>query len=424
MATITSAASGNFSDTATWVGGVVPGAADIAVADTGHTVTIDSDVTVTEFQQAGTGKFTLGNDRTITGIVRAVAGTTTSGTVQCAATTTATINGNVIGSSTTNSTTAVFMSGTGTLTINGNVTHGANAGVGGRQAIQWNAGNLTINGNVTGGNSTTNSGSGITLTGSSSGILTIVGTVTGGNAGNANVDASAVFLNASPTINVTGAVYAGTRPTGTRSAGFYLTGSPTITVTGNVYSGTNTNGIELTGSNGIIYVVGDIVSNGTVVILTSRTTGSGFVDVIGDVYAASGLGHGVLEQNTQGYVVHTGDQISGNDATLAIVARRIRLRSTVGITHSYVNGTGYPNGARILVKSLDSTDFDVPDPSDVRYGTLYGNSIYTGTLSVPPAESVASGVPVDDTVGTAALSTTDIAALVGAQIAAAVRTPQ
>ncbi len=39
-ATITSAQSGDWADTTTWVGGVVPGAADNAVIDAGHTVTI------------------------------------------------------------------------------------------------------------------------------------------------------------------------------------------------------------------------------------------------------------------------------------------------------------------------------------------------------------------------------------------------
>lgn len=46
-----------------------------------------------------------------------------------------------------------------------------------------------------------------------------------------------------------------------------------------------------------------------------------------------------------------------------------------------------------------------PDEADVRDGVLYGGSDeFEGTCVVPPAESVVANVPVDDTVGTYALS--------------------
>jgi hypothetical protein len=129
MATITSAASGNFSDTATWVGGVVPGAGDDAVAATGHVIVIDVDVTVDKVTQTGTGKFTLGDGRTLTANVEANAGTFTSGgtvDVICGAGESATINGNVTGvSSTAVNVAGVVVSGVGSLTLNGNVTGSA-----------------------------------------------------------------------------------------------------------------------------------------------------------------------------------------------------------------------------------------------------------------------------------------------------------
>jgi hypothetical protein len=55
----------------------------------------------------------------------------------------------------------------------------------------------------------------------------------------------------------------------------------------------------------------------------------------------------------------------------------------------------------------------VPAEADVRSGTIYGASNeLTGTCAVPAAASVAFGVPVDATTGTAALEPSDIASAV------------
>jgi len=55
MATIVAQANGNFSDTATWAGGVVPGAGD--TAQTGnYVVTIDASITCT-LNPTGSGRF-------------------------------------------------------------------------------------------------------------------------------------------------------------------------------------------------------------------------------------------------------------------------------------------------------------------------------------------------------------------------------
>ncbi|HOK97741.1 MAG TPA: hypothetical protein PLD12_01235 [Bacteroidales bacterium] len=72
-ATITSAGSGNWSNPATWVGGVVPGLADDVVIANGHTVTVDGNFACdsigmpagannTNLNIAGTNTLTVTND--------------------------------------------------------------------------------------------------------------------------------------------------------------------------------------------------------------------------------------------------------------------------------------------------------------------------------------------------------------------------
>ena len=57
MATIASQASGNWSSTSTWVGGVLPSSSDIAQVVSGHEVVIDQDISVQGLSQTGSGKF-------------------------------------------------------------------------------------------------------------------------------------------------------------------------------------------------------------------------------------------------------------------------------------------------------------------------------------------------------------------------------
>ncbi len=62
----------------------------------------------------------------------------------------------------------------------------------------------------------------------------------------------------------------------------------------------------------------------------------------------------------------------------------------------------------------DAYSAGYPAAANVRSATTYGpGSIYTGTCAVPPAESVALGVPVDATTGTAAITAASIRSAVG-----------
>lgn len=475
MATITSAQSGNFSATSTWVGGVVPGASDIAVAATGHVVAIDTDVTVTQVQQAGTGKFTLGNGRTLTGGVQANAGTFTSGgTVEVIATTSATITGNITATaSTATNIAAVVMTGSGTLIINGNLTTGSNSATSetnGHSLVYANTQcAITVNGNVT-TSATTGQGykrgvhlaassgtSQLTINGNllclsdasfnaypvwtqANSTVTVTGNVTGGP-GTGWQQRGIEATGTSPTINVTGDVTGG----GNSGHGIGTTGTgATVNITGRVLSPANGNGVSCSGNGAAVNVIGTVTATAVTAIAQTGTAsvttvtgavngGSGSsaygisstgvnstVTVIGSAVAASTLSHAVLSNATANGVIFQGDLTDSPQGCVAIRTFLFRMTATNSGTTKYANTVGYPNGTLVSRVSPNLTT-GMPATTNVRQSTVYGaNSELTGTLAVPPAASVAAGVPVDNTVGTAAVRLQDIAAVTGAQVAAAI----
>lgn len=102
MATVLAIASGNWTSTSTWTGGVVPGAGDVAVAN-GKTVTINASVTVQEIRNDTTGSATAGgffspsNGITLTGNVYAGDLASASTCFRLSGTASATIQGTVYG---------------------------------------------------------------------------------------------------------------------------------------------------------------------------------------------------------------------------------------------------------------------------------------------------------------------------------------
>ena len=235
MALILSAATGNFNAGATWVGGIVPGAADEARASTTHVVTITANVTCTELSNAGTGTYVLNNGVTLTANVTHKSA---SLAVNClsfsaASPATATIVGNCTGGS-TNDAVAVVNTSSGTLNITGNVTGGAARAYG---ANNTGIGTITIVGNITGGSGTVNP---YGVNNNSTGVINATGNVTGGSA-----------ASGSGIVNVS---------------------SGTIIVVGNI-SASVASGL-INSSTGIITITGDITATNSASALTSANTGA------------------------------------------------------------------------------------------------------------------------------------------------------
>ena len=401
MATITSASSGNFSNSATWVGGVVPGPLDNAIANTGHNVTIDVNTTVIDIQAISTGRFIMKEGVTLTGNVIAPASANT--TLLIPVTTNCTIVGNMT-----------------TLTSAGSlIAEKTTAGAGGT---------LNIIGNVYGGSSTNMRG----LLVNSTGTINITGDVvatTLAGVGNAN----AIIINAVCTLNITGNVLlTSTVSTNSLSSAVISSLDVTINITGNV-RGASTAAITVGGNNGVVNVNGNIVApiGQNVSSSLSMTGANSVVTITGDVYGGT-YGNGITLTGLNslctinGKIYAPNDNIShtGVSSSANIVNRGLIITgdiyhgllgalpykaNVVKVNHTTNGKTVYYDTAGVINTraSLTAVDFNIPLEQDVRQGLVYGDSTFTGTLAVPSPSNVRKGVPTDNTVGTADLTAQD-----------------
>ena len=457
MALILSLATGNFNAGGTWVGGIVPGPGDEARASTTHVITITANVTCTELSNAGTGTYVLNSGVTLTANVT---NKTTTGNVNClsfsaVSPATATIVGNVTGGAASNGSAlagsgAILNSSTGTLIVQGNVVGGTNVICIG--AFNSSTGTISITGNVTGGtgtqchgiyNSSTGTistsgnvagGSGSIATGAinaAAGTLTITGNVSGGtittaigvnNASTGVVTitsttisgtvAIAVTNSLGGTINVTGNVTGGTAA---NIYGVSNAGVGTINVTGNVTGGTvvaTSHGLN-NASTGIVAIVGictggaagaagsNNAAGGT--ITATRAKGNGFG--IGSVATAAGVGIASAQSS-----ITKIEEVEFGALGMSPVSGPCYitpLTTNVAIFTKYPGGTG----TKTLVDATASAG--MPAITDVRFGTAYASGALTGSAYIPAAGSVAFGVPVDATTGTATLTAANVRAAMG-----------
>lgn len=363
MADIRAAQSGDFSATATWTGGVVPGSGDIAYANT-FTVTISDTRTVQAISNAaGTGitvggTFSLlnGCNLTCTNANGVVQGNTTTSCVTTPSLTlgnTATVAANFTNTTTTSSAHAVTFSTAGTLNWTGNTT-GGSGGSGNTQFGVSITGTGVFNGtgNYTGGS--TSGGHALNVT--SNATITITG-----NVGTLGGGAAAGLTMTNGNVTVNGNVTGGNSGTG---GGINNNGSTTLTVNGACQSGTTTPAI-MTGSSAQI----------------TRLSGPFLLGASGNINPVQAASWRWAP--TQ---IPTFFEVSTSGGT----TRR-----------NLYTGDNMPSGG-------------YPTAANVRSGIVYGpNSENTGTLAVPAAGSVALGVAVDNSVGTAVLTQANVRAAMG-----------
>ena len=374
-------ATGNWSNTATWDGGTLPTAAD-DVFSNNFTVTIDGTFTVLSIRNtlnvaapiiAAGGQFRYANGGNLTctastGII--VGSTTPTLEMTLASPNTGTFNGSVLTLANTNNFNAIRHSSTGTLNLNGNynIDAAANRAI----ILLTSTGTLNIVGDI----SSTAAGAGsainnILMTGV--GTLNITGNVT---ASTNNERASSPINSNSGTINITGNTTANITPA------IYIIGAVNYNQIGNVNASTAQPAIYNQTTAATISITG---------IITASTGAPA-------IYAAFGL--------TNNYSSGTFVKVSGNvvntNNVMAVVAPRVTIDTNTS-SWLFQISTG---GNRTLYAA--GVALGNPATTDVRFGTNYGaSSELTGTLRVPSAANVLSGVLVDATTGTLLMTPAD-----------------
>ena len=331
---------------------------------------------------------------------------------------------NITGLLNANATTLLTVTSNPTITINANI----RTGIGNVIRVNGTNYNITINGDVTASNTTASAHA---INRQAAGTMTIVGNIFGGVAASYGI-----LMNDTGTLNVTGNVYgSAANATGNSAAGIAITQNGTINITGSVIgnlanSGSNQGILSSVGAT--INIIGNVQGSS---LATSNfglnLTGASIVNITGNVIAGTGSSNTNYAINSGAAVTLT---INGSVvATTACNAISLTsLTSTVtinGIIQNANNKMAFYGPNLYIGNAVTQWKFNKPDNSDrtlysadtfagvplasnVRQGTTYGpGSSLTGTLNVPPASSVAVGVPVDNTTGTAMISVTDMGAL-------------
>jgi len=305
MATILAAANGNFNSTATWTGGVVPGSADVAVANN-KIIYININTTVTELRNDTTGSATAGGvfyiqpNITLSGNI--FAGSTGSTTTACVAFTgTAGTNAFVVGNVTGGTANATSFGlnnvSNGTISLTGNVNGGSASNSFGIYTPGLTTGTINVSGNIAASSSSV-------AASLNSGNLNLIGNATGSTA------SRGIEFASSGTLAITGNVTGGT---GSANVfGVNNTGSGSVNVYGTITGGTGGNNTGLTHSGtGVVFLSGNFVPTGGQSAVTNASSGT--INILSNITATAASGP-VISQTSTGIIAITGNLLASNAA--------------------------------------------------------------------------------------------------------------
>jgi hypothetical protein len=158
-------------------------------------------------------------------------------------------------------------------------------------------------------------------------------------------------------------------------------------------------------STGSVIISGNCTFTGgtssTGIALNNASAGS--VTVTNSTFTASAFSNAVSIVNNSADVRLSGDFLDHWSGWKAVSGAKWRLGTapTLGQTRYALAGT---TDSYFVEYGADNGSFGNPIAANVRSGVSYGGGNITGTCAVPAAGSVALGVPVDNTTGTAVLT--------------------
>ncbi|GIV52078.1 MAG: hypothetical protein KatS3mg038_2599 [Candidatus Kapaibacterium sp.] len=407
MADVYAIANGNWNDPAIWSSGSVPGTVDNVWLN-GKTITLDQDISVASLSSEANA--TLGtvaggtldipstySTRSVTASGDIRQGGTTN-LVRFARSTTLTISCTTLYSSDvsgTNTIQCTSTSGIATINITANVIARASNVIGTFNDYTI----LTINGSIW------STGTGAVIAGN----LLLTSSVINGNIKNGAINFSS---NVNLTVNgnlINDSSLTASAPIRVSS------GNGSLTINGNVIAGAATGlDLNLGWNNPFTLTINGNVYGGSSVdkpgIMVSQFQSNHKITINGDVYAGTAsLAPGLRVRDiTGGNIFLNGNMRVQNGGSLNTPAVSSSILAISNAQTRYIEhwegdiGTGQPTGNKLIFET--NINASQANPADVRQGVVYGPAgEYTGTCAVPPPQSVAYGVPVDNTVGQAGL---------------------
>ena len=375
MATARAIANGNWSATGTWNGGVLPGNGDTVYAN-GFNVTINQDILI-----GGANNPTVNAGSFVAGQWYEIDFVGTTSFPGAASNTTGTIflaNGAGTGTGTAKA--------LATLTTAANTPAGAAAG---GSFVMSSPFALTTD--LRAGTTAC-----LSVTGATALTLDGLRVIGGSNAPGCNYAGTT-------TCTLANSAFTG----GTNAFAFNNASTGTVNVSAScTFTGGNQASALNNASTGTVNVSASCTFTGgsgnTAPALTNASTGT--VNVSAScTFTASAFANAVSTTNTGADVRLSGDFLDHWSGWKAVNSPRFRLGTapTLGQTRYALAGT---TDSYFTMFGSDFGTFGNPIAADVRSGISYGGGNLTGTCAVPAAGSVALGVPIDATSGTAVLT--------------------